>query len=264
MDVIPPKVYALAIGLERSESAPVGRVIAIGASVVDENFNQLDRLYAPCFKPVDVGFEYRCVKECWLGDELKELEKYRAGEQPTPASLPVSKVLQKIADDTPLVNADGKPIRTQQDAEIDALDKLIYFVQKWEVKAEQDKALLKRCSDNVIYDIGSINAMVAQYRPDIPQMPYSWTTGKYGTLFDVHQTQRGLLLAHDPQWVTKYWGLKKAIEATWEVPKKRFEHTHLPHEDAYTIAFDLQVLEAIALGRLKKREVDQEDPEVKG
>jgi hypothetical protein len=95
--------------------------------------------------------------------------------------------------------------------------------------------------------------MVAQYRPDVMQMPYNWTDGEYGALYDVHQTQRGFLLAHDPQWATKYWGLTKAIEATWEVPKKMLEHTHLPHEDAYGIAFDLQVLDAISLGRLKKR-----------
>jgi hypothetical protein len=264
MDVIPPKVYALAIDLERSGSTPSGRVIAIGASVVDENFEQLDSLYAPCFMPKEVGFDLSVMQEFWLGDELKELDLYRKGEKPMRAPLPVSEVLRRIAADTPRTSTEGKPIRTQCDAEIDALDKLVYFVQKWENKAEQDKAILKRCSDNVVFDIGKVNNLLAQYRPDILAMPFKWTTGKYGTLFDVHQTQRGLLLAHDPQWVTKYWGLTKAIEATWEVPKKRFEHTHLPHEDAYTIAFDLQVLDAIALGRLKKREVDQEDPEVKG
>jgi len=248
------KNYALAIDIERSGSGPDCRVIAIGASVVDENFQQLDSLYAPCFKSTEVAFELRCVKEFWLGDELKELDKYRAGEQPVSASLPVSTVLKRIEADTPTVDNEGKPIRTQRETEVNALDKLIYFVQKWEVKAQQDKALLKRCSDNVIFDIGAINAMVTQYRPDIMQMPYSWTSGEYGALYDVHQTQRGFLLAHDPQWATKYWGLTKAIEATWDVPKKILEHTHLPHEDAYGIAFDLQVLDAIALGRLKKKE----------
>jgi hypothetical protein len=83
---------------------------------------------------------------------------------------------------------------------------------------------------------------------DLPQ--------QYSTFYDTKQIQLGFLNSALPGWdATKFFSTTKAIEANWAVPKKEKVHNHMPDNDAYGTAFDLQVIYAICAGRIKRKAV---------
>jgi hypothetical protein len=243
-----PKILTLAYDIERTGAPDGCRVIAIGASVIDETFTERDTFLAACFKPNEALFEWRCVHEFWLGTQLQELAQRRSNAEiaaGTNASDTPMHILEKLAA--------LSPGNTQDEAERIAIDGFVAFCIKWETKAREENATLMRCSDNAPFDTTWINKLLAKYRPDILPLPYEFSTGKYARHYDVHQMQLGFLGRQNAELITKYWGCGNAIEALWEVPPKTKQHTHMPDEDAYTIAFDLQVVVAAARGTLAER-----------
>lgn len=225
-----------------------GHVIAIGASVVDDHLVERDSFRACCFKPNEAHFELDCIEGFWLGTELGVFRDYRDAKPVAADALAYTPrdVLREIAAQTP-------PVIAQSHAELHAIDGFIAFVEKWGKLALAEKFTLMICSDNTAFDTCWINTLLAKYRPDVKPFPYSFLTGNYGKHYDVHQLQIGELRHHDSAWVQKYWGATKAINEIWDVPKMTKQHNHMPDFDAYTIAFDMVVLNLITLGVIKKR-----------
>ncbi len=255
------KVYVLAYDWERTGDPMACRSIGLGMSVVDSDFKEVDTLLVPFYKPNEAFFEWRCVEEFWLGEELKELKARRAydefikahPDEPVPvnllyraSSMPPSEVLNRLHILTTQ--------RTQEEAESFAVDAFIGIIQKWERRAKAEGAILMRCSDNVPSDTRVANQLMAKYRPEILPLPYLLSEeNNYGRHYDVHQMQIGFLASVYPDFPTKYWGATKAMEQLFQVPPKVKEHNHMPDSDAYTIAFDLQVVVNAARGTLPRR-----------
>lgn len=115
------------------------------------------------------------------------------------------------------------------------------------------KARFVICSDCVVSDAHWINKLLEKYRPDVSPLPFSLLSDQWSKHEDVGQIQKGFLTSFNPDWILNGKGASKKIETVWFVPKKIKEHTHMPDSDAYTIAFDMQALIAVSLGRLSKR-----------
>ena len=57
--------FVLAFDIERSGATTEYDTIALGASVVDSNFKELDRYYCNCYFPKETKFEPRCWEQFW-------------------------------------------------------------------------------------------------------------------------------------------------------------------------------------------------------
>lgn len=123
------------------------------------------------------------------------------------------------------------------------------FRRLLEDKAELAGARLVLATDNNTGDCGAINVLIAKYTKDQP-IPFS-CKGVYSPCWETHSEQRGLLMAVDPTFKSD-WGLTNRIRELYDVPKGAKDHSHNPADDAYTIAFDQQVLYLIRDGKIKR------------
>jgi hypothetical protein len=213
------KRLVLAFDIERSGASSEYDTIALGASVVDSDMKQLDRYYANCFFPTETKFEPRCYYEFWSkNDEL----------------------LNSLIYDGAL---------NKNDREKEMIVGFQQFRRKWETYARDNNLKLFLSSDNNVYDGGFVNILITKYTCDLP-IPYSASTREYDVFFETHSMQRGILMASG---IDKEWGLTEAIASIYEVPTCDVKHDHNPANDAYTIAFDTQVLFGILDKKIKKK-----------
>lgn len=207
----------LAFDIERSGATDEYDTIAIGASVVDEDYNELASLFLPCYLPNQTVFEQRCWDEFWSKhpDKLSEL-KY-----------------------------DGDLTKTQRERE--AIEEFQAFRATWENYADQSGFKYELVADNNVYDGAFINQLLFKYTNSLP-IPYN-TKGKFKAFWETHSEQRGLLMAVDPTY-DKNHGFSKRINELYNItlPSNKV-HDHNPANDAYTIACEQQVLNNIRLGK---------------
>lgn len=222
------KTIVLAFDIERSGAKAEHHTIAIGASVVDENFTELDVLFLPGYVEGKTKFETRCWDEFWSyhEDKLEEL-KYT-----------------------------GK--LTFEERQREMIELFQEFRAKWEGLASQNDWQLEIVADNNVYDGGFINLLLFEHTNDMP-LPYN-TSGKYRQFWETHSEQRGLLMAIDPEFKGKS-GFSNRLKDIYDVPEPEREHDHNPANDAYTIAFEQQVLLGIRDGRIKMRVFPKKYPD---
>lgn len=212
----------LAFDIERSGAFDDNHTIAIGASVLDDNFVELDSLLLLGYVPGEVKFEERCLNEFW-------------SKMPT--------LLERLTYTGPLtfLERQAEMIRTFH-----------AFRAKWEDYAAENNCNLSLCCDNSVFDGGFINKMMFQYMPGTLPIPYS-TKSKYSSFWETHSMQKGLLMHTDPKFMNVPWGLHISIASLYDVPQRQVLHDHNPANDAYTIAHELQVLYGICAGRITRR-----------
>jgi hypothetical protein len=179
-----------------------------------------------------------------------------------------------------------------------ALIGLRSFRRKWEVYAiTAKKGKFVMVSNNVSFDIGTIDQLMRRYfpesRPSVYQVarPAKYNGGNPCT----HSMQNGLLASVDPHWMMsstkdaeskwiewlleqgevneegkpEYWSRTARIRYLYSIPKPDVEHDHNPTNDAYTIACEYLAIHAIALGAytldlskvLRKRKRDSSSTE---
>jgi hypothetical protein len=232
--MIPAKRWVLAFDIERAGPTPDYDTIAIGASVVDGDFNELDSLFVPGYIQSITLFETQCWTEFWSKHQ-DTLDKLRRHGSMNPAYVHNDMIVQFQA-----------------------------FRKKWEQQAAAMGATLELCSDNNVFDGGFVNRMIHDAKAvlQVPRMPIPFTVlpdvnGKenYGSFWETHSMQRGLLMAVDPTFIDNGWGYTDHIKTIYCTPDKAnvHAHDHLPHHDAFTIACDLQILHAIREGRIVRR-----------
>lgn len=212
--------WVLAFDVEKSGELENHHVIGIGASVVDQNLVELDKLFLPGHVEGKTNFDPKCTKEFWskYPDQLKELE-YKG--------------------DLTFEDRQGEMIKLFQ-----------AFRCKWEDEAEKCNATLVLVSDNKAGDTEAINRLINKYT-DYQPLPCD-TKGVYGAYWETYSMQKGFIMAINPAY--KYdWGFTKYISKRYDVPPKAKEYNHNHANDAYNIAFDQQVLYLIRDGRIKKR-----------
>ncbi len=217
------KRIVLAFDIERSGATDQNTTIGIGASVVDDQFNELDSLFLPGYLPKQVIFEKRCWDEFW-SKHPEQLE-----------------LLECKDEEISLYELQHEMITAFQ-----------AFRIQWEIYAKENNIEYVIASDNCVYDGGFINEMIFKCLPGDSPLPYSASTQEYSDFIDTHNCQRGLLMIIDPSY-KDWWGFSDRIEELFQTPPKRKEHDHNPANDAYTIAFDQQVLFAIRDGMIKRK-----------
>jgi hypothetical protein len=215
-------IYTLAIDIERSGALPEHNTIGIGMSVVDENFKELDSLFLPGYNPKDCNMEQKCWDEFWSKNE---------------------DTLNKLLHPNDSISS--------SDIEKQMIISVQEFRKKWETICNNSSHVLHLVSDNNVYDGGFINQLIFKYTDDMP-IPYKVVDKSYNSFFETHSEQRGFLLAVDHEFNSN-WGFTKRISDLYNVPVMNKLHDHNPANDAYTIAFDHQVLNNIRSGNIKKR-----------
>ena len=211
----------LAFDIERSGGTDKHDTIAIGASIVNDHFVELDSLFLKGYFPSDTVFEQRCWDEFWSKNQDK---------------------LEMFAYNGDLC---------KQEREAEMINSFQAFRLKWETFCKENNCKLELVSDNNVYDGGFINQLIFDYLPLMLPIPYN-TQQKYKSFWETHSEQRGLLMGIDPEFKHD-WGLTKRIGELFNVPTMLKSHDHNPANDAYTIAFEQQVMLGIRDGRISRR-----------
>lgn len=257
------RFYALGFDIERSGGGGEHATIALGAYVLDQDAKEHDRLLACCFVRDEVVFEQRCVDEFWSKPKHQAL-------------------LNEIEAQTPklVVQTDGTPTKpTQDEVELLATLAFVDFVAKWEARAEQEKTILYRTTDNAAYDVHFINELIERHAPK-GTLPFPYTMKRpqeYAPLYDVHQRQLGFLTGMaasgtmlvsafypdtsiQPRWTKEFWGASNSVAKFRAsltngptLPPPVRHPSHMPDDDAYDIAYQMVLLLTLerdmALGR---------------
>lgn len=143
--------------------------------------------------------------------------------------------------------------KNKKKREKEMIEEFQAFRHKWEKYCDENNIKLEIVSDNNIFDGGFINKLIFDNcGADIMPLPYS-TTGKYKPFWETHSVIRGLLIAIDPDFKDD-WGFSNRIAKIYDIPEMEKQHDHLPDNDAYTIAFENQVLLGIRDGTIRKRD----------
>jgi len=204
-------------------------VIAIGASVVDTNFMELDNFFFGNYIADVTQFEHRCWDEFWSKNEdVLNIIKYKGNK------------------------TDSKEKRA-----FEMINSFQEFRAKWENLSQEMNKKLVLVTDNNIFDGGLINQLIKKYLPNTEGIPYSASRDennkqKYQPFWETFSQQKGLLMAVKPE-LNCDWGLTDKIFELYAIDKPLVNHDHNPANDAYTIAYDQQVLFGIRDGRINKK-----------
>lgn len=203
-------------------------VIAIGASVVNADFIELDRFFFGNYVPDVTQFEHRCWNEFW----------------------------SKTQDILDIIKYKGDQNDLKEKRELEMITQFQQFRAKWE--GEKNLILV---TDNNIFDGGLINQLIKKYLPNTEGIPYSASkdeNGKqqYQPFWETFSQQKGLLMGIEPNFRSD-WGLTDKIFELYEVNKPKVPHDHNPANDAYTIAYDQQILFGIRDGRIIRRKMEK-------
>lgn len=213
-----PKLV-LAIDIERSGGRSEHDTIAIGSTVIDEEFNELDRFERCIYIHSETNFEQRCWDEFWSKntDALNQLV-YKGNKM------------------------------SKENRENDMINAFQSFRAKWEQYATDNDMELTLYSDNNVYDGGYINNLICKYTDQLP-IPYTSGSQKYASFYETGSMFKGILAVVDPSY-SKGWGYSNRIRELYNVPEMTREHNHTPADDAYTIAFDAQIINGIQRGKI--------------
>ncbi len=133
--------------------------------------------------------------------------------------------------------------KNKKERELEMITHFQTFRKKW-----PDAELV---SDNNVFDGGFINDLIFNYLDD--NMPIPYKNNQYSSFWETHSQQRGLLMIVDPEYKGDY-DFSKRIAKLYNIPDPQKQHDHNPANDAYTIAYDQQILLGIRDGRYVLRE----------
>jgi hypothetical protein len=212
----------LAFDIERSGGTAKYDTIALGASVLNSEFEELDSLFVPNYFPSESKFEKKCWDEFWC----------------------------KQKDQLELLKYDGPLSKDAQEKEM--VEQFQCFRKKWEIYACENEFTFTLASDNNVFDGGFMNDLIYKHFPDVYPIPYLASTQEYGTFYETTSQQKGLLSIVDPSYV-KQWGMTDRIKSIYATSPEKYAHDHHPAHDAYSIAFDQQVIFGIQKDIIRKR-----------
>ena len=183
--------------------------------------------------------EWRCMDAFWNKDENKP-------------------ILEAIAHDS---NKDS-PVELER---LNMISGFVHFMAQWEAYATANRIELWRTTDNKAYDPACINQMIERYLPGTMTLPFHMNNGKYGAMPETHSMQWAILLtnpASSLEFRSKTTGLSRGILRYYDHSPCPVKHTHRALDDAYGVAYDMQVCLAIAEGRVKPRPQPLSEEEV--
>lgn len=216
------ETIVLAFDIERTGPKIKHDTIGIGMSVVNSKFEELDSLFLNSYIEGEVKFNKRCYNEFW-SKHLDSLEKMKySGE------------------------------KSFQERQKEIITEFQNFRKKWEQYSEDNGLKFELVSDNNVFDGGFINELIYKYLPNDLPIPYNAGNKQYSCFWETYSQQRSLLFMVDPDFKSN-WGFPQRIAEIYELPKPLRLHDHNPVNDAYTIAYDQQVLLGIKNNTIKKK-----------
>jgi hypothetical protein len=216
------KRLVLAFDIERSGATNEYSTIGFGASVVDEDLNELDTLFVSAYFVNETVFEKRCWDQFWSKNE----------------------------DKLNVLKYDGELTLKERECEMITLFQA--FRSKWEQRAKDMGIEFQLVCDNSIYDGTFVNQLIFNYLPNTLPIPYSASEQQYESFFETYSCQKGFLMCTDPSFNSD-WCLFNRISELYDFPKSNKQHDHHPANDAYTIAYEQQILYGIRDGKYHKK-----------
>ena len=215
---------ALAFDIERAGATDQYDTIAIGASVLDENYKELDSLFLPGYFPKETIFQSDCKENFW--------DKH-------------IKILDTLT---------YKGTMSYDERQKDMIVRFQEFRCKWETWCLLNNHDLILVSDNCVYDGGFINIMIYKHMTGTLPIPYEASgKQKYAPFQETGCILQGILKIIDPKF-KKDRGHKYRIGKLFDLPKKKKPNDHNPSNDAYGIAYDWQVSNGISNKTIKLKE----------
>jgi hypothetical protein len=217
----------------------VGEVIALGASVVNEDGHEIDGFSFGCYRPRDKNNQNQFEKRCWDEFWSKNEEKL--------------KFFEFDQNVTVVEQAKKMTLKFQE------------FRAKWETYARDNNLDYVIVSDNKVYDGEKMNQLIVRFTDDIV-LPYSASEyphpknktnesiamQQYENFEETTSMKRGFLVAYNLGRVNKIKDFSD-LEKEFDFPAPENIRTHTPRDDAYSIARDRQLLQGISTGKFKKR-----------
>ncbi len=214
--------WVIAFDIERSGATAEFETIAIGATVLGENYRVLASYLGTSYVPGETKFEKRCNDEFWS----KHMD-----------------ILEKLRNDKP------SPYAQKQKEMIVGF---VEFVKNWELTAAERKIKLYKVCDNSSFDVHFLNMLIHEhYDNKMLPFPYNFYTQQYDALWETTSMAKGFLLAVDPNTIHKQWGFTKILQKLYSLPICPVAHDHLPFHDAQCIAYDFVSLMGISAGCYK-------------
>ena len=162
----------------------------------------------------------------------------------------LGRILEQTSDKLAILKYEGPHTKEERMREV--ILTFQQFRRNWETWAEENGYQYLLVGDGLSFDAWFINALIVKYLPSELPLPYSASTQKFSPLVETSSEQKGLLMAVDPSFSSS-WGLSSRINELFKVPSQEREHDHNPANDAYSIAFDQQVLFGIQDGKIERR-----------
>lgn len=234
----------LAFDIERSGATNEYDTIAIGASVVNQDFEELDSLFLPGYFPQKARNQktlddyWKSTKEHVIVEPILTITADETVFEPKCWTEFWSKNLETLET----LKYTGPLTKQQRQKEM--IEQFQNFRANWESWANENNYEYLLVSDNNVFDGGFINQMIYEHLPDAKPIPYYASTGEYSLFVETYSAQKGLLMYVDPEF-TQEWGLTDRINKLFDVPELQKSYDHNPVNDAYTIAVDQQILFAI-------------------
>jgi hypothetical protein len=229
----------------------VGEVVALGVSVVDEDCHEIGGFSFGCYRQREKNNEKQFEKRCWDEFWSKNEDKLKHFEF-DPRITVVDRAKQMT-------------LAFQS------------FRVKWETYARDNNLDYVIVSDNKVYDGEKMNQLIVRFTKDIV-LPYSASEypdpknktnefipmQQYQKFEETTSMKRGFLMAYNLGREDEIKNFSD-LEKEFDFPAPEKIHSHMPQDDAYSIARDRQLLQGIATGKFKKRkhqeafEPDQKD-----
>lgn len=219
-------IFTLAVDIEKVGARLGGDIVAIGAVLMDRDFQVYKKFFEKCFfdeSQVDNDTVDFYEKNKKMFNSFKYNGILNRDER-------VSEVINKFQD----------------------------FRRECEEFAKTFDYKLEFVTDNNVFDGGHLNYLIERYTKDLP-IPYSASRDEngnqmYSTFFETHSELRGVLAMACPKF-KEDWRYSDKIKEVFDLPEFKIEHDHNPLNDAKTIAYDHIVFLGIRDGiyKLKKK-----------
>lgn len=200
-------------------------IIGIGIAVVNDKFELVKKARFGMYRGKRrTLFETRCWDEYWT-KQAHTLEKMQYA---------------------------GDPTDSTDEMEHNIIYQFQMFRRDIELVAKIHGIRVEYVSDTNAFDSGCINHLLEKHMPSaVNPIPYSALNNSWGRIWNTTSMMWGLL--DDEYVLCNDRGYSKRLRMEYKVPEQAMEHSHLPDEDAYTIAFDFQACRNIRKGVIEGR-----------
>jgi hypothetical protein len=214
-----PKLLVLAVDIERTGASKREQTFAIGASVVNASYTELDSLLLAIWPEGEVQWEERCWNEFWSKNQnILDKLKAEAAKQQTSTKRVGLKAL-----------------------EAGMIRDLVEFIAKHQSAAKEQGLKLLITTDNAAFDFHWINHLIGkhlqgQYNP----LPYRFDNQRYGDVADMSNEMAGMKRVLQAAAV-KNGMHEMVLPHGYMQAMASKQHDHMPDNDAFTIAVKQQL-----------------------